>query len=74
MCRSQAQGGKRCSGSAHSSSADDERYLRRMAQVEAAPDVTELLSGEKLDRDAVLTDDAAQRMIAERLSDEPQWS
>jgi hypothetical protein len=53
---------------------DDERYLRRMAQVEAAQDVTALMAGEALDRDAVLADSAAQRMLAERLSDEPQWA
>ena len=53
---------------------DEQRYLERAEFVEAQPDVTGLLTDEAYDRDATAADDAAQRMIAERLSDDEQWA
>jgi hypothetical protein len=49
---------------------DAARYARRAAYVAAHPDVTGLLTAEALDRNRALADDAAQREIAERLTDE----
>jgi hypothetical protein len=52
--------------------ADAERYLRRAACVEAAPDVTALLAAEALGRRVADVDAAAQRLTAD--ADDGQWA
>ena len=52
---------------------DEERYLRRIEQLERTPDVGALMTGEKFDRDADAAAAAAARIKAEFAGDEEQW-
>lgn len=76
MCRSAADGGRRCpGGSNHGSEYDDDdaRYLDRAARIADTADVAGLMAGEKLANDNDLAAQAAARMMAERAGDREQW-
>lgn len=56
--------------------ADEERYRRRAAQLDASPDPAGLIRAEQVNRDAADVDDTAQRLAAQAAQaaeDERHW-
>lgn len=75
MCRSSADGGRRCRGGSGQGEYDEDaaRYLARAARIADTADVAGLMAGEKLAVDNDAASAAAARMIAERAGDREQW-
>ena len=73
MCRSAANGGRRCPGSQSTAREDEERYLARIEQLKNTPDVEALMAGEKLAVDTDAAAEAVARLRAEHEGDKEQW-
>lgn len=74
MCRSRADGGRRCNGHvAQGPDEDEERYLARIEQLKHTEDVGALMAGEKLERDTDAASEVAARIRAETAGDTEQW-